>query len=54
VLFCARGGIRFLCGGEAIDLKPGDRLDTPPGIMHSAVVGPHGVTCIEAARQPVS
>jgi quercetin dioxygenase-like cupin family protein len=53
-LYCARGSIRFVCDAEAIDLEPGDRLDVPPGIMHSAVVGPHGVTCIEAARQLVS
>ena len=51
VLFCARGGIRFLCGGEAINLESGDRLDIPPGVVHSAVVGPNGVTCVEAARQ---
>jgi quercetin dioxygenase-like cupin family protein len=52
VLFCARGSIRFVCTGEAIDLSPGDRLDIPAGVTHSAVVGPAGVSCIEAARRP--
>ena len=51
VLYCARGSIRFVCDGEAIDLTPGDRLDIPPGVEHSAVVGPLGVTCVEAARR---
>ena len=50
VLYCASGNIRFICADEAIDLSPGDRLDIPPGIVHSAVVGPNGVTCVEAAR----
>lgn len=52
VLYCARGSIRFTIepSGEHIDLTPGDRLDIPPGSVHSAVVGPDGVTCVEAAR----
>ena len=52
VLYCAQGSIRFTleATGETIDLAPGDRLDLPPGTSHSAVVGPQGVTCVEAAR----
>ena len=51
VLYCARGSIRFvLNGGQGLDLSPGDRLDIAPGVSHSAVVGPQGVTCVEAAR----
>ena len=51
VLYCARGSIRFvLDGGRALDLSPGDRLDVPPAVSHSAIVGPQGVTCVEAAR----
>ena len=50
VLYCAEGGIRFICSGEAIDLKPGDRLDIPPRIAHSAIVGSRGVSCVEAPR----
>jgi uncharacterized protein YjlB len=50
VLYCARGSIRFTleATGDSIDLAPGDRLDLPPGTAHSAVVGPEGVTCVEA------
>ncbi|MDZ4277620.1 MAG: AraC family ligand binding domain-containing protein [Dehalococcoidia bacterium] len=52
VLYCARGSIRFVLEnrGQPLDLKPGDRLDIPPGTAHSAVVGPQGVSCAEAAR----
>ena len=52
ILYCARGSIRFALDktGEAIDLASGDRLDLPPGMTHSAVVGPEGVTCVEAPR----
>jgi quercetin dioxygenase-like cupin family protein len=51
VLYCLSGSIRFICAGEAIDLSPGDRMEIPPGRAHSAVVGPHGVRCVEAARR---
>lgn len=49
VLYCAAGGITFIVPehGE-FRLRPGDRLDIPPGTVHSAVVGPDGVTCVEA------
>jgi len=50
VLYCAAGSIRFVIGGTPIDLSPGDRLDIPQGTSHSAVVGPQGVTCVEAAK----
>jgi quercetin dioxygenase-like cupin family protein len=52
VLFCLRGSITFTLTdtGEAHELHPGDRLDIEPNTPHSALVGPHGVTCIEAAR----
>ncbi len=52
LLYCARGSIRFLVepGGQQLDLTPGDRLDIPPGATHSAIVGPQGVACVEAAR----
>ena len=55
VLYCVRGSIRFVVGdagagsGDVFDLSPGDRLDLPPGTPHSAIVGPGGVTCVEAA-----
>lgn len=52
VLYCLRGSLvfRLAATGEEIALHPGDRLDIGPGTMHAAVVGPDGVTCIEAAR----
>ena len=52
VLFCLRGSIvcRLTDSGEEINLAPGDRLDLPPATAHSAIVGPEGVTCAEAAR----
>jgi uncharacterized protein YjlB len=50
VLVCARGSITFglPAGGDALQLRVGDRLDLPAGTAHDAVVGPHGVTCLEA------
>jgi quercetin dioxygenase-like cupin family protein len=51
VLFCVAGGITFHLGGEDVVLRPGDRLDLPPGTDHGATVGPAGVTCWEAARR---
>lgn len=50
VLACARGSIRFglPATGEAVELAAGDRLDLPAGTRHDAVVGPDGVTCLEA------
>ncbi len=52
VLYCASGGVRFTIVGDAsIELRPGDRLDIMPGTVHSADVGPQGVSCVEAARR---
>jgi len=53
VLYCARGSIQFILEstGETVELAPGDRLELPPGTAHSAVVGPEGVTCVEASRR---
>jgi quercetin dioxygenase-like cupin family protein len=52
ILYCLRGGIRFTLPdqGEHIDLAPGDRMVLPAGTRHGAIVGPAGVTCIEAPR----
>jgi hypothetical protein len=51
VLYCAEGGITFIVPGAGeFTLRPGDRLDIPPATVHSAVVGPAGVTCVEAPR----
>lgn len=50
VLVCARGSIRFGLPdlGSSLDLAFGDRLDLPAGTSHDAIVGPEGVTCLEA------
>jgi uncharacterized protein YjlB len=50
VLVCVRGSITFgLPGrGDRVPLRTGDRLDLPAGVDHDAVVGPDGVTCLEA------
>lgn len=52
VLVCVRGSIRFglPSESEAVELRPGDRLDLPAGTVHDAVVGTEGVTCLEAHR----
>ena len=33
---------------ETVDLVAGDRLELPAGTSHDAVVGPLGVSCLEA------
>ncbi len=50
VLVCAAGSVRFGVPdlGTAVDLEEGDRLDLPAGTRHDALVGPDGVTCLEA------
>jgi quercetin dioxygenase-like cupin family protein len=50
VLVCTSGSIRFVLPalGESVTLAAGDRLDLPAGTSHDAVVGPEGVTCLEA------
>ena len=50
VLVCAAGSIRFglPATGDIAELLAGDRLDLPAQTSHDAIVGPHGVTCLEA------
>lgn len=50
VIYCLNGGITFIVADERFEMKPGDRLDIDPQTMHSAVVGPDGVVCVEAPR----
>jgi quercetin dioxygenase-like cupin family protein len=52
VLFCIAGSITFHLGENDRRLEAGDRLDLPAGTAHAATVGPHGVTCLEAAIGP--
>lgn len=40
----------FPNNGPPVSLVAGDRLDLPPGVAHDAVVGSHGVVCLEAQR----
>jgi quercetin dioxygenase-like cupin family protein len=53
-LDCLRGSIEFTIqapkGERTVRLKAGDRLELPAGTVHSAVVGPDGVTCSELHR----
>ncbi|HEV8403524.1 MAG TPA: hypothetical protein VGQ31_10865 [Candidatus Limnocylindrales bacterium] len=50
VIVVERGSIRFglPAAGRTIDLDPGDRLELPARTSHDALVGPAGVTCLEA------
>lgn len=50
VIYVVRGSITFGLAktGRRLTLKAGDRLDLPAGVLHTAVVGPDGVTCLEA------
>ena len=52
ILYCLRGSISFTLpdAGESVALRAGDRLILPSGLRHGAVVGPDGVTCIEAGE----
>jgi uncharacterized protein YjlB len=50
VIVVERGSILFglPTEGRSVALDPGDRLELPAGTEHNAVVGPSGVTCLEA------
>ncbi len=50
VIYVLRGSITFRLPdlGEEANLRAGDRLDLPAGTSHEAIVGPAGVTCLEA------
>jgi quercetin dioxygenase-like cupin family protein len=50
VIYVVEGSIKFdlPTRHESLNLKAGDQLELPSGIRHSAVVGPEGVTCLEA------
>lgn len=52
VIYVVDGSISFGLPehGEQIELEKGDRLDLPPGVRHSAVVGGRGVVCLEGHR----
>jgi len=50
VIAVAAGSIAFGLPdeGRTIELATGDRLELPAGTRHDAIVGPRGVTCLEA------
>ncbi len=52
VIVVVAGSIRFGVrgAGETVAMEAGDRLELPAGTLHDAVVGPDGVTCLEAHR----
>jgi uncharacterized protein YjlB len=54
VIVVAAGSIRFGLPGSGAgeDLATGDRLELPAGTVHDAVVGPDGVSCLEAHVVP--
>ena len=55
VLYCLSGSIEFAvpeCDAN-FALRPGDRLDLPAHLRHSARVGPMGVVCLEAHRNAI-
>ena len=50
VIYVVSGSITFGLPeeGREILLKAGDRIDLPANTIHDAVVGPQGMTCLEA------
>ena len=50
IIYVLQGSITFVLtdSGEQLDLRSGDRLDLPAGVLHEAVVGQQGVICFEA------
>jgi quercetin dioxygenase-like cupin family protein len=50
ILYVLEGSIKFdlPTRQQTINLHLGDKLELPNGTRHSAVVGPDGVTCLEA------
>ena len=50
VIVVASGSITFglPASASSVELVAGDRLELPAGTRHDAVVGPDGVTCLEA------
>jgi len=50
IIYVVQGTITFGIPEENItlELSAGDRLELPAGVVHDAVVGPHGVVCYES------
>jgi quercetin dioxygenase-like cupin family protein len=54
VIYVVSGSIvfGFPIEEDPTTLRVGDRLELPAGVRHNAAVGPQGVVCLEAHRQP--
>jgi quercetin dioxygenase-like cupin family protein len=52
VIYVVRGSITFGLPEEdrQVTLQAGDRLELSAGTQHNAIVGEHGVLCLEAHR----
>jgi len=52
VIYVVSGSITFGLPelGQQLTLKAGDRIDLPANTVHDALVGPQGVTCLEAHK----
>ncbi len=52
ILYCTEGSIDFVVepARDVIHLEAGDRMELSAGTVHSALVGPRGVTCIEGKK----
>lgn len=52
LLICAEGSITFLIGPEEmpVNLSPAEGFVLPAGVVHAALVGPSGCTCLEGHR----
>ncbi|MCO6449455.1 MAG: hypothetical protein J5I90_01585 [Caldilineales bacterium] len=53
VIYVVRGSITFIlpAANEEIAMAAGDRLELPARVLHAAIVGPEGVSCLEAAKR---
>lgn len=52
IIYVVEGSIRFDVPemDDHVMLQPGDKLELPAGLVHSAQVGQRGVVCLEAHR----
>ena len=54
ILYVAAGSITFTPEGKPpVVMKPGDRLELPPGMPHGAAVGAEGVVCWEGQARVI-
>ncbi len=51
-IFTTKGSVDFTINNQTLTFRAGDRYDVPPGVVHSAVVGPDGWSCIVGEMIP--